>query len=179
MHRSSYLSLVVFIFAGCASQIPGVIKQPPASNLRLAEVRSDIERFRGSRIRWGGTIAAVENRKTETWIEVVARELDHDGRPKATDRSEGRFLVCVQGFLDPAVYAIGREITVTGTSASDITRPIGEYVYSYPMVNAEMVYLWESRPELPREYYYDPFWPHPYPWYPWYPWGYPYRYYPW
>ena len=36
---------------------------------------------------WGGTIASVENRKDETWLEIVARELGSSGRPRETDRS--------------------------------------------------------------------------------------------
>lgn len=162
------------VLAGCATRIPKTVREPAPGELSLAAVRQNVAVHQGQRIRWGGTIAMVENRKTQTWIEVVGRELDGSGRPRETDRSEGRFVALAQGFLDPAVYAAGRQVTVTGTVEGETSRPIGEYAYKYPIVMADLVYLWGPLPKPRRDYYYDPFWP--YPWDPWYP--YPYRH-PW
>src|SRR5581483_12094141 len=137
--------------------------------------------YSGRHVRWGGTIAGVENGKAETRVEVVARELDRDGRPQPTNRSSGRFIARVEGFLDPAAYRKGREVTVAGTVDGSTTRKIGEYNYRYPVVKADTIYLWEPRVEPQRyrdPYYYDPFWG---PWGPWGPFGpfRPYPYYPW
>ena len=92
-----------------------------------------------------------------------------------TDRSAGRFIAVIDGFLDPALYAEDREITVSGVVEDAVTRKIGDYDYTFPRVRVNNYLLWPPRPEYdPRTYpppwYYDP-------WYPGYPYYYPYRYY--
>jgi outer membrane lipoprotein len=170
---SGLLLVAVVALAGCASTVPAPVRTSPPGAPTLAEVRGNVDPYVGRPVRWGGTVAAVENRARETWVEIVARELGSDGRPVEDDRSEGRFLARVGAFLDPAVYTEGRQVTVTGVVDGAMTRPIGNFPYLYPVVRAEMVYLWEPLPEWPP-YYYDPWWFYD-PWYP-YPWRYhPYR----
>lgn len=176
--RIAVSALVASLFlVACASQVPKVIREAPESKLSLSEARSGSAPA-GAHVRWGGTIAKVENRQTDTLIEIVERPLDGEGRPTDGDRSGGRFIAKIAGFVDPAVYESGREITVVGNLAEPTTRKIGEYVYRFPVVEVTQHYLWPLRPAVvypPR--YYDPFWYDPwYPWgpYPWYP-GYPYR----
>jgi len=113
MYRSWILLLL--LLAACATNVPDAIREPPPDNLAVDDVRRDPETYVGPYVRWGGTIAGVENGKTETTIEIVARDLDSSGRPRLTDHSPGRFLARAAGFLDPAVYSKGREVTVTGT----------------------------------------------------------------
>src|SRR4051812_21365403 len=168
---AGFFSLVL---VGCASQVPRAVSEPPPSKLSVAEARANQGPL-GANVRWGGTIAKVENRETETWIEIVERPLDSDGRPQPVDQSGGRFLARITGFLDPVVYAPGRAITVTGTLPEIITRPIGDYPYAFPVVKAASFYLWPLLP--PRSSYQDPWydpwypWHHPFydPWYPYYP----------
>ncbi len=164
LHLLPY-GLALFLLVGCATNVPEAIRKPAPGDLTVAEARTQPSAHVGRQVRWGGTIAAVENHKTETWLEVVSRELDNNARPRETDRSAGRFLVRADGFLDPAVYAKGRQVTVSGTVEGGKTRPIGEFSYHYPVVKARAVHLWEPLPELRRDYrYHDPFWS---PWYPW------------
>lgn len=170
--------LGVALLAGCASNVPKAISAPPADSPLVAEVRADVQQFIGAHVRWGGTIALVENHANETWIEIVGRELGRSGQPRLTDRSSGRFIAVIDGFLDPALYAEGRELTVAGVVEDEITRKIGDYDYSFPRVRVDDYMLWPPRPEpapyeYPRHWYYDPW----YPWYPYYPYYYPYRYY--
>lgn len=168
----------ILAVTGCATTVPEAIREAPPGDISVVEARRDAAAYAGQRVRWGGTVASVENRKDETWIEIVARDLGSTGRPRDTDRSQGRFIARVQGFLDPAVYTSGRQITVSGTLEQAVTRPIGDYSYTFPLVRAESVYLWERLPERRDYYYYDPFWPYdsfwPYPYWrhPYYP--YPY-----
>jgi outer membrane lipoprotein len=165
-----WLVLAAAVLAGgCASVVPETIRKPPSGDVRVAEARREPETFRGSAVRWGGAIVAVRNLRDETMIEIVARGLDSEGRPRDEDRTEGRFLAKVAGFLDPAIYAAGREVTVSGRLEGVLAQPIGDFSYSYPLVRADQVYLWQPRPAQAPYPYYDPFW-----WDPWYPWGYPY-----
>lgn len=176
------LCLGLLLLSACAtSRLPEAIREPPPVDQSLTEVRENVAAHVGQRVRWGGRIAGVENRANETWLDIVARPLDSDGHPRRGDDSLGRFIARVDGFLDPAVYTKGREVTVAGTVERSITRSIGDYPYSYVVVKADTTNLWEPRVER-RAYYrdpfydpfYDPFWPtRLYPWYAPYPF-YPY-----
>ena len=165
------LSLLAALWlAGCASTLPQAIREAPPGAPLLDEVRTDPPRFQGSPVRWGGVIASVSNRAEDTLIEVVARPLERSGRPRETDASQGRFLARVPGFLDPAVYLAGRELTVTGKVAGLTPRPVGEYEYPYVRVEVDLHHLWAVREPAPEPYpwWYDPW----YPYHPFYrPWG--------
>jgi outer membrane lipoprotein len=165
---------------GCASNLPQGVREAPEDNPSLAAVQADIEAFMGREVRWGGTIAKTANRERETCIEVVERKLQSGGRPREQDSSDGRFLACVNGFLDPMIYSAGRLITVSGTIQAAESGKVGEFSYRYPVVQVSSHHLWQPEPERPRYvgpdpfWYgppYGPFWRHPYA-HPWY--GYPY-----
>jgi len=166
--RKFLAGLFSLLLAGCASQVPRTVSEPAPSKLSVAQARADQGPL-GAPVRWGGTIAKVENHKTETWMEIVERPLDNNGRPRQLDQSGGRFLARINGFLDPAIYTPGRPITAAGLLQENITRPIGDYTYTFPVVKVTSFYLW---PPLSERVYDDP-------WYdPWYPWHYPF-YDPW
>ncbi len=162
---------LLLLLGACASNVPEPIREDTSTAVQLAEARQAPETFRGSEVRWGGTIASVRNERDATAIEIVSRRLDSEGRPYDEGRSDGRFIARVAGFLDPALYETGREITVRGRLAGAREESIGEYRYQYPVVAAEHIYLWPRRSPPPAAYPYDPFW-----YYPWYPWGWPYYY---
>ncbi|SRR5690554_1464245 len=170
------LSLVLLMglaLGGCATT-PDPIRKSPDDNPTLRAVRANPEAYQGRELRWGGSIVAVENRAEQTCIEVVERVLESGGRPVEEDRSQGRFLACVPGFLDPVVYEDGRLLTVRGTVVGVETRKVGEYPYRYPVVAVSSHHLWEPLSDL-RYYEPDPFWYYPWPAYGPYPWrGYPY-----
>lgn len=178
--------VLLALVAGCATtSVPEAIREAPPQDLVLPEVRGNVDAHEGTRVRWGGMIAGVENRPEETWLDIVARPLEDGGRPQAGGESLGRFIAVVDRFLDPAVYREGRQVTVSGIVEGTVTRPIGEYPYHYVVVDARTTKLWEPRVEAayyPPYYYrhpfydpfYDPFWPgRAWPWYGPYPF-YPY-----
>lgn len=165
--------LLSLTLAGCASDIPRPIREAPAEIIPFTQALQNPEKHRAAAVRWGGAIAAVENRRDTTWIEVVERPLDTDGQPRDTDRSAGRFLARVDGFLDPTIFAPKRLVTIAGTLDGNSTHTIGEHLYTYPVVRVEQIYLWPVPPKALQYYYPPPY----YYWYgPWYPWGYPYPY---
>lgn len=156
--------------AGCASDIPRPIREAPAVSTPLTPALKNPEQHRAAAVRWGGAIASVENRRDATWIEIVQRPLGAYGEPRDTDKSEGRFLARVDGFLDPAIFAPKRLVTVAGSLDGNNTRSIGEHPYTYPLVSVEHIYLWPIPPRNVQHYYYrSPYW-----YDPWYPWGHPY-----
>ncbi len=156
--------------AGCATP-PADIRDAPAHGPGPAAVRAAPEQFKGQRVRWGGLIVAIHNEADLTEVELVSRPLDDSGRPERGDASEGRFLARIQGFVDPAIYAQGRELTVVGEVQRVEQRAIGEHGYRYPVVQVTSHHLWPQRSNHPPPAYYDPFYD-PWPYYdPWFPYG--------
>lgn len=161
--------LLVLALVGCASDIPRPIREAPTGNTQLTQALKEPEKSRGTAVRWGGAITLVENRRDATWIEIVERPLDTDGQPLTTDKSAGRFLARIDGFLDPAIFAPKRLVTVAGALDGNHTRSIGEHPYTYPVVHVEHIYLWPITTNTTHHYYRSPYW-----YDPWYPWGRPY-----
>lgn len=167
--------LTLLLAACAATSVPEAVRETPSSTLTPSDVRKGPAPV-GTQVRWGGTIAKIENRKDSTWLEIVERSLDKNGKPKDADTSSGRFLAYIDGFLEPTVYTTGRKITVVGTVQESRNGTIGEFPYVFPVVKVTQHYLWPREPARiyspAPPYYYDP----------WYPWGYgyyPWRPYPW
>lgn len=166
--------LTLVLLAGCASKVPKVIGTPPAGNIRVDEVQQHQQQFSNSRVRWGGEIISVENLADETHIEILSRQLTDKGKPKDDQRSIGRFIARIEGYLEPEEYPKNRQITVTGTLLEVVKKPVGDYPYPYPVVEVEAYYLWPEEKVYHRPYYYDPFYdPFYFPYwrrYPYYYW---------
>jgi outer membrane lipoprotein len=169
--------LIALLVGACASQVPQGIREAPADNPSLGQVRAQATGYLGRQVRWGGTIIATENREDATWLTVLGLPLYKGGAPQFTDDSAGRFIAIVPAFLDPQVYAPDRQVTVTGTLLRTEAGKVGEYPYTYPVIRADVWYLWPEQTELPYGYPY-PGWYDPWYYDPWYPYGYgyPYRY---
>lgn len=165
------LSIMVYLLSGCAGNIPDRIRLSPAYNIKVKQVQAAPKRYLDAQVRWGGEIISIENKQSETWFEVLARPLDSGGYPAGEGATEGRFLARMPGFLDPAVYAPGRELTVSGRLQSTITRLVGEFSYRFPLVSIEDAYLWPLRKDVYDQRYNSP-WNDPFydsfyaPWYP-------------
>ena len=100
----------------------------------------------GSVVRWGGRIIRTEPRPDKTCFEVISTRLDATGRPYwASDDSWGRFITCRQGFYDPALFEPNREVTFTGRITGYEKRKVEGYIYDFPLVAADVVYLWPVR----------------------------------
>lgn len=140
----SFLAAFVLL-SGCASRVPETIRNAPSSEVSVAQVREGgAQRYTGTYVRWGGSIAVVENGPSETLIQVVSQPLDQGGRPKANGASGGRFLAKFPGFLDPLIYHEERQLTVVGTLRGEVSRKIGEFAYIFPVVEVQSHYLWEN-----------------------------------
>lgn len=162
------LVIACVMLAACASKPPAAISRIPENNPSVAMVRMDIDDYIGSEVRWGGSIAGIENRADSTWIEIVRQPLRENGRPDSGGRSDGRFIASFDRFADPVVYEIGRPLTVVGRIEAKVTRKIGEYDYLFPVVAVEGSFLWKKLEPIPPAPYPPPWWYYD-PWYhPWY-----------
>jgi len=169
MRKPIFISLAIAAFAlgGCASVPPQLAGQNFSA---IAPQQAARDNASGERVRWGGSIVAVEPKTDRTCFEILSRELFSDARPRPSSQSSGRFIACSKGFYDPELYKKNREITVTGALAGTEKHKVGGYDYTFPMVDADNVYLWPVRDRrdgsYPWPYSYDPFWG---PWGPY--WG--------
>jgi outer membrane lipoprotein len=174
--RSAVLAAMLIAAMGLGACATGTF--PPEmlagvnQTLTLGEIRRAPGAFLQQKVLLGGEIVQTRPRPGETEIEVLGRPLRSDDSPAPIDASDGRFLVVSKQFLDPAVYAQGRRLTVLGTYTGEEERPIGDQPYRYPVVAAEQVRLW---PVEPPAYAY----PYPYPYYPYPYYPYPYLGPPW
>jgi len=160
-HPLLILSLAATLLSACASQVPITIRTAPHNEFSIGSVQTSPKAYLNAQIRWGGEIISINNKSDETWVEVLAYPLDYEGEPNSEATSTGRFLARIDGFLDPAIYAPERKITVRGRLENTIVRLIDEHPYRFPLVQTRVYYLWPKAPEV-TEPWDDPWYPHPY-----------------
>ncbi|HSF29145.1 MAG TPA: Slp family lipoprotein [Candidatus Tectomicrobia bacterium] len=158
---------LAFIGLGCAHVISESMRQraqPPAS---FSELRANPEGFKGRTVILGGEILRTNNLREGTRIEILQRPLSDTETPRLTDTTGGRFMALCNEFLDPAVYAERRRITVGGQVLGSYTGKVGEVDYTYPVISCEETHLFPSASDELRRYASYPWWyddPYFYPW---------------
>ena len=173
--RLCLVMLLGGLLSACAGTVPKALnaKLPEAPSRRA--VQAEPERYLAHEVRWGGEILGLRNGVSSTEVEVYGRPLFGNAEPRPDGGDGIRFIARVNGFLDPANFQKDKRLTVRGRVAGTVTRPVGEYPYVYPVVDADVYHLWPVYQPPPepvwfRDPYYDP-------WGVWGPWG-PYRHYP-
>jgi outer membrane lipoprotein len=127
------------LLVGCATPLPFV--GAPAGPTAW-EVAEDIERHIDREVLWGGMILEVEHHPRYTELEMLAFPLDHRQRPQPRVADEGRFILIVAGFVDPAVYAPGRFITFPGRITGARRGELRGAAHVWPMLDSLQLYLW-------------------------------------
>jgi outer membrane lipoprotein len=155
------LCVLELLLSACTPVISPQLMDQVDGNLTYNLLASRPDEFKGKIVLLGGSIVQTVPKPKETEIEVVQKQLSSSGEPYLTDKSEGRYLVVVDRFLDPAIYRSGRDITVAGEVQGSVLRRLGEIDYRYPVIAASELHLWKEllSPQI-----------YPYP----YPFGYPY-----
>jgi outer membrane lipoprotein len=134
----------------------GQAQQEP--NLQLDNDEQTVTSIK-SIVRWGGTIARIENQaEQQTMLEIVSRPLSGGGRPIHNDRTDGRFFALVPRFLDPEIIKVGRDVTVLGVLSTLSSGKIGETDYLFPVVQVDDFRYWKKRVAVQPTYF-----PHGYP----------------
>ncbi len=116
----------------------------------LPRVVAQDPQARGTRVFWGGVIAETRNLETVTHIQAIAFPLDAGGRPRPGDEPQGRFIIEQRGFLEPAKYAPGREVTVVGEVITTLEGRVGQAPYRFPVVRPRQLHLWPAERDAPR-----------------------------
>jgi outer membrane lipoprotein len=132
----------VTLLIGCAHVISKEVLKDVDPSVTFAQVAKAPDAYKGKTVLFGGAIIETKNLSNKTQVFVLQRPLDNGKKPAAGDVSEGRFIILVPGFLDPAIYSPDRKITVAGTIVGKEVRPLGEIVYTYPLIERRELYLW-------------------------------------
>jgi len=143
--RLGLLALCSGVLFGCqTTPFPSDLRRQVDESLAFAEVSLDPDRYQGKLVLWGGGIIETRNTGEGAEIEVLQRPLERNDRPVEGDESGGRFLVIHDGFLDPAIYMAGREITVVAEVLGKRVQALDEIEYTYSVVQARDIALWST-----------------------------------
>ena len=166
------IGILPLMLSACTPVISPQLMDQVDRDVAYGALAARPDEFKGKVVLLGGTIVQTVPKPNETEIEVVQKPANASGEPHLTDKSEGRFLIVVDRFLDPAIYRSGRDITVAGEVRGSEVRRLGEIDYRYPVITAQELYLWR-RPSAPPVYPYPYSFGYPAFWWWRYP-GYPY-----
>lgn len=93
-------------------------------------------------VRLGGVIASIDNMADKTRIEIVNLPLTSGGRPDIKKEPIDRFVVYIDGFLEPVSYSEGRLVTIVGMSSGYEQSKVGEFSSMIPVIEAYGHQLW-------------------------------------
>lgn len=169
----SYLLLFCLLWLAACTSMPPAIKDFPAIDIPYQLVSQDIDAYKDTPLRWGGTVIDVENETDSSLVQVLFYPLDRNGYPQISQTSDGRFAVETSEFVDPAIFTEDAEITVTGTLKGEIERMVGNKIIRIPLVSAATIYLWpkdyrgrryagDQRYRYPPSYPYFGYYGHPF-----------------
>lgn len=141
MKQFLLLTILLLFVAGCAHVVSDKMRSMQDRDISLTQLFRQPELYKGRIVIMGGIIAGSLNTEEGTYIEVVEKPLDYLGRPEDTDRSLGRFLILHDGYIDTAIYARSRKVTVAGEVVGEKKRPLGEMVYRYTLIKSKELHL--------------------------------------
>jgi outer membrane lipoprotein len=135
---------LVLILAACGGGISRQARDQVTYTGAFADLQQAPAKFQGAMVLLGGKV--VDTRAISDGTELVVLQLDigSNDRPLDNDRSQGRFLVRSDRFIDPAIFPPGTLITVVGRLQGSETRPIGEMPYIYPVIAPAEMKKWPA-----------------------------------
>lgn len=151
IHSAKKILLVLALTAiiGCAHVISREVREEADRELTPEILFRDPDAYKGKIVILGGVIISSKNTDKGTHIEVLQNPIDSRGRPEDTDVSYGRFLIFYEGYLDTAIYSMGRKVTVVGEVLGKKTRPLGEVQYSYLLIKSKELHILKPRSGYP------------------------------
>ncbi len=123
----------VMLLAGCAAPLSQQARSRVTYTGGFSAVAAEPEKFIGKTVLLGGKI--IDSTASSTRSELIVLQLppDQSGRPLDEDRSEGRFIIRSERFLDPEIFKKGVILTMVGTLTGVDTRAVGQFAYTYPV----------------------------------------------
>jgi outer membrane lipoprotein len=147
--RPGLLFLLLLALSSCAPAVSKQYQQEADQALSFPLLAADPEAYKGKIVILGGVIAQTTAKTGQTELEIVQKPLDSANAPETTDKSEGRFLVLAEQFLDPLIYRKDRRITVAGEVVGSEVRKLDELDYRYPVLKSLELKLWPPKSDRP------------------------------
>ncbi|GJQ24001.1 hypothetical protein BIY37_07785 [Candidatus Brocadia sapporoensis] len=138
----SMLTVVLLLIVGCAPVISKQVREQVRPDVTFEVVLNDPECYKGQMILLSGVIIETENTKEGTLLQILQCPPGFRGKPKDTDKSEGRFLALDNRYLDTNVFTHGRALTVAGVVQGKRILPLNKTEYAYPLIYVKELYLW-------------------------------------
>jgi outer membrane lipoprotein len=158
------LGFAALLATGCSHGLSSAVRQQVDSTLSMEQLRSNPEIYKDRVVMLGGEIVTTRNLTEGTRLEILQKPLDAFGMPYDIDKSEGRFMMLCDTYLDPAIYAPGRKMTVAGRVLGSRLDKIDEAEYVYPLLSCLETRLWPQTSSDPYLAY------HYWGWWDWGPW---------
>ncbi|MBL4829563.1 MAG: Slp family lipoprotein [Aliivibrio sp.] len=141
MNHRLFIVLFSLFLSACSTLPEALQSHTPKPMMTLQQLVDD--QGSGSDVRLGGVIAKVDNLQEKTRIEVVNMPISSVGKPNINMEPKGRFVVYLDGFVDPVTYSEGRLMTVVGKSAPDEEGKVGEFTQRFPVMLGYGHQLWK------------------------------------
>ncbi len=142
MMRNPLLSLLLALsVSGCATAPPPFIANN-ATSPAVWQIAENPEGHLNREVLWGGMILEIKHEARYTELEMLGFPLDADQQPQAERADEGRFVLIVSGFLDPADFAVGRFLTFAGRITGARRGELRNEPYVWPMLDTLQPHLW-------------------------------------
>ncbi|MBF0529983.1 MAG: Slp family lipoprotein [Deltaproteobacteria bacterium] len=138
------LLLIIISLSACGPTISEEVRRQVRTDLTFPTVFNDPDSFRGQTVMFNGMILESINTPDGTLLTVLQEPVDYYGRPHDPDKSAGRFMVMDSRYLDVAVYAPGRAVSIVGVVDGSRTLPLGKTQYRYPLLKTKEIYLWKA-----------------------------------
>ena len=141
--KSSLLFLCVLFLAGCSSLPKELASSQTTTLIEYDAFVTAAKKDETAEVRLGGVIARIDNLKDTTRIEIVNLPISSSGKPDLSQEPNGRFVVYLNGFVDPVTYSVGRLVTVLGLPTGIEDANVGEFLYPFPVIKASALHLWQ------------------------------------
>ncbi len=135
------LGAVFLSLAGCASG-PKFDREQFHQRVTPKGVVDNVDSWQNDAVLWGGMIVGTRNLDNGSQVEVLAYPLRRSQLPDTSVASAGRFLAVTDEFLEPADYAEGRLVTLTGIIEDTVEGKVGSATNVYPLIQVEQIHLW-------------------------------------
>lgn len=146
--------ILILVLSGC-SVISRDLRTKADPLLTFELVSPYPTQYAGEIVIWGGYIIEHQTQEDQARLVILQAPLSFNQEPKSKDRSQGRFMVLFDAYLDPEVFAKDRAVTIAGRVAEFTKDPDNDAYGSYPVLHLLELHLWENRVRLP--YYHRPY----------------------
>lgn len=149
-------TLIITIFAltlsACGTAPSNTDQRGPYGAVQLEQVTPAVDSHTGQSVQWGGKIIEVNNFQNYSQLQLVQFPLNRYGRPIETGKSQGRFFVRSNDFLDPEIFTVGSFLTVNGEVVDKATVKVDQKDLILPVVKLADSQRWPVNKESGRPY---------------------------